>query len=229
LGEIRIRLNVLQDGSLDRRAVAFTLFEAAHSARFNNVAAKLDYNSSKGAVWLLSKSVALRCARNRWDIRCNSVHPTFIRTPIIDSLIAGRDETTCSTNSRARCRSDGLARPETSLTPLFISLPTKATSCREPRSSSMAAFRPCEMAETLNSAALAEWLGKSIDSLRGPIDIRQFSGGQPNPTYLLATPGRKYVLRKKPHGALLSSAHAIDRQYRVMRARQDTDVSFRGC
>jgi NAD(P)-dependent dehydrogenase (short-subunit alcohol dehydrogenase family) len=52
------------------------------------------YNSSKAAVWLLSKSVALHCARNRWDIRCNSVHPTFIRTPILDSLIAGRDETT---------------------------------------------------------------------------------------------------------------------------------------
>jgi NAD(P)-dependent dehydrogenase (short-subunit alcohol dehydrogenase family) len=52
------------------------------------------YNASKAAVWLLSKSVALHCDRNRWDIRCNSVHPTFIRTPILDSLIAGRDETT---------------------------------------------------------------------------------------------------------------------------------------
>jgi NAD(P)-dependent dehydrogenase (short-subunit alcohol dehydrogenase family) len=52
------------------------------------------YNASKAAVWPLSKSVALHCARNRWDIRCNSIHPTFIRTPIIDSLIAGRDETT---------------------------------------------------------------------------------------------------------------------------------------
>jgi NAD(P)-dependent dehydrogenase (short-subunit alcohol dehydrogenase family) len=52
------------------------------------------YNASKAAVWLLSKSVALHCARNRWDIRCNSIHPTFIRTPILDSLIVGRDETT---------------------------------------------------------------------------------------------------------------------------------------
>jgi aminoglycoside phosphotransferase (APT) family kinase protein len=80
------------------------------------------------------------------------------------------------------------------------------------------------MAEMLNSAALATWLGKSIEGFRGPLDIRQFSGGQSNPTYLLATPGRKYVLRKKPHGALLPSAHAIDREYRVMRALQDTDV-----
>jgi NAD(P)-dependent dehydrogenase (short-subunit alcohol dehydrogenase family) len=52
------------------------------------------YNASKAAVWLLSKSVALHCARNSWDIRCNSVHPTFIRTPILHSLIGERDEAT---------------------------------------------------------------------------------------------------------------------------------------
>ncbi len=52
------------------------------------------YNASKAAVWLLSKSVALHCARNGWDIRCNSVHPTFIRTPILDSLVGDRDEQT---------------------------------------------------------------------------------------------------------------------------------------
>ena len=50
------------------------------------------YNASKAAVWMLTKSVALHCARNGWNIRCNSVHPTFIRTPILDSLLAGRDE-----------------------------------------------------------------------------------------------------------------------------------------
>jgi NAD(P)-dependent dehydrogenase (short-subunit alcohol dehydrogenase family) len=52
------------------------------------------YNASKAAVCLLSKSVALHCARNSWDIRCNSVHPTFIRTPILDSLVGERDEAT---------------------------------------------------------------------------------------------------------------------------------------
>jgi NAD(P)-dependent dehydrogenase (short-subunit alcohol dehydrogenase family) len=52
------------------------------------------YNASKAAVWLLSKSVALHCARNDWNIRCNSVHPTFIRTPILDSLVGERDEAT---------------------------------------------------------------------------------------------------------------------------------------
>jgi NAD(P)-dependent dehydrogenase (short-subunit alcohol dehydrogenase family) len=49
------------------------------------------YNTSKAAVWMLSKSVALHCARQGWDIRCNSVHPTFIRTPLLDAIIGDRD------------------------------------------------------------------------------------------------------------------------------------------
>ena len=45
------------------------------------------YNASKAAVWMLSKSVALYCAKMGWDIRCNSVHPTFIDTPILDGMV----------------------------------------------------------------------------------------------------------------------------------------------
>lgn len=51
-----------------------------------------NYNATKAAVWLLSKSVALHCAKQGWDIRCNSVHPTFIRTPILDDLAGDRDK-----------------------------------------------------------------------------------------------------------------------------------------
>jgi len=51
-----------------------------------------NYNASKAAVWLLSKSIALHCARQGWDIRCNSVHPTFIHTPILNDLVGDRDE-----------------------------------------------------------------------------------------------------------------------------------------
>lgn len=58
------------------------------SANFAN------YNASKAAVWLLSKSVALHCARKGWDVRCNSVHPTFIRTPILDDLVGDKDQAT---------------------------------------------------------------------------------------------------------------------------------------
>ncbi|MCL4672864.1 MAG: SDR family oxidoreductase, partial [Sphingomonadaceae bacterium] len=50
------------------------------------------YNASKAAVWLLTKSVALLTAKSGWDIRCNSIHPTFIRTPMLDDLRGGRDE-----------------------------------------------------------------------------------------------------------------------------------------
>lgn len=53
-----------------------------------------NYNASKAAVWLLTKSIALHCARQGWDIRCNSVHPTFIRTPILQDLVGDRDEET---------------------------------------------------------------------------------------------------------------------------------------
>jgi len=49
------------------------------------------YNASKGAVRLLTKSVALHCAKQRYGIRCNSVHPTFVETPMLDKLFAGRD------------------------------------------------------------------------------------------------------------------------------------------
>ncbi|MEZ5897015.1 MAG: SDR family oxidoreductase [Parvularculaceae bacterium] len=48
----------------------------------------LSYNAAKAAVWLMSKSIALHCARSGYDIRCNSVHPVFTRTPIIDPLVA---------------------------------------------------------------------------------------------------------------------------------------------
>jgi aminoglycoside phosphotransferase (APT) family kinase protein len=68
------------------------------------------------------------------------------------------------------------------------------------------------------------------DYLRGHIEIgpafsiRQFSGGQSNPTFLIETAGRKYVMRKKPPGQLLKSAHQVDREYRVMKALAGTDV-----
>ena len=50
------------------------------------------YNASKAAVWMLSKSVALYCGKMGWNIRCNSVHPTFVDTPILDGMAAGRDK-----------------------------------------------------------------------------------------------------------------------------------------
>ena len=50
------------------------------------------YNASKAALWMLTKSVALHCARSGWNIRCNSVHPTFVRTPLLDEIVGDRDQ-----------------------------------------------------------------------------------------------------------------------------------------
>lgn len=66
--------------------------------------------------------------------------------------------------------------------------------------------------------ALAGYLSAHLPAFFGPFAIRQFEGGQSNPTYLLQTPDRDYVLRKQPPGDLLPSAHQVDREYRVMTA-----------
>ena len=67
-------------------------------------------------------------------------------------------------------------------------------------------------------AQLERYLDAQIAGFAGPLTVRQFKGGQSNPTYLLETPGRRYVLRRKPPGKLLPSAHAVEREYRVIGA-----------
>lgn len=69
--------------------------------------------------------------------------------------------------------------------------------------------------------SLVAYLSRHLEGFGGKVQVRQFPGGQSNPTYLLATPGRRFVLRRKPPGSLLPSAHAVDREYRVMRALTD--------
>jgi aminoglycoside phosphotransferase (APT) family kinase protein len=78
--------------------------------------------------------------------------------------------------------------------------------------------------EAFNQSALEAWLVREIRGFHGPLAVRRLSGGQSNPTFLLATRDRNYVLRKKPDGPVLQSAHAIHREYRVMRALASTDV-----
>ena len=67
-------------------------------------------------------------------------------------------------------------------------------------------------------AALENYLAGHVEGFRGPLTGERFKGGQSNPTYKLVTPGRNYVLRRKPSGKLLPSAHAIEREYRVTAA-----------
>jgi aminoglycoside phosphotransferase (APT) family kinase protein len=78
--------------------------------------------------------------------------------------------------------------------------------------------------ESLDPAVLETYLESAIAGFRGPVDLRKFSGGQSNPTFLLSTPNGRYVLRRQPPGKLLKSAHAVDREFRVMHALANTAV-----
>ncbi len=75
-----------------------------------------------------------------------------------------------------------------------------------------------------DTAALQDWLEDNIDGFSGPLTVEEFAYGQSNPTYLLHARDSQYVLRRKPPGILLKSAHAVDREYKVITALQDTDV-----
>lgn len=69
-----------------------------------------------------------------------------------------------------------------------------------------------------DESLLARWMEANVQGFQGPLRVEQFKGGQSNPTYKLLTPTAAYVLRRKPSGVLLRSAHAVDREYRVIRA-----------
>lgn len=73
-----------------------------------------------------------------------------------------------------------------------------------------------------DEGALAAWMQANVEGYEGPLEVRQFKGGQSNPTYQLITPSKKYVMRRKPPGKLLPSAHAVDREYKVITALYPT-------
>ncbi len=69
-----------------------------------------------------------------------------------------------------------------------------------------------------DEGALDAYMREHVEGYEGPLSVKKFKGGQSNPTYLITTPSKKYVLRRKPPGKLLPSAHAVDREYKVMTA-----------
>jgi aminoglycoside phosphotransferase (APT) family kinase protein len=79
-------------------------------------------------------------------------------------------------------------------------------------------------AHRFDEAALGAFLQANIADYEGPLTVSQFEGGQSNPTFLLETGNRRYVLRKQPPGELLPSAHQVDREYRVMKALEGSAV-----
>src|ERR1700712_858507 len=86
--------------------------------------------------------------------------------------------------------------------------------------------KPVAEQHAFDTAALQAYLEAHLEGFQGPLTVEQFKGGQSNPTYKLVTPQRSYVMRSKPGPAakLLASAHAIDREFTVMRALHGTDV-----
>jgi len=78
--------------------------------------------------------------------------------------------------------------------------------------------KPVAETHRFDEASLHRWMTANVAGYSGPLEVRQFKGGQSNPTYQLITPGKTYVLRRKPPGKLLPSAHAVDREYKVITA-----------
>ena len=77
---------------------------------------------------------------------------------------------------------------------------------------------------SVDEAKLSEYLEQHVPGFQGPVQSTKFKTGQSNPTFLLETASKKFVLRKKPPGKLLPSAHAVDREYKVLKALGNTDV-----
>jgi aminoglycoside phosphotransferase (APT) family kinase protein len=80
------------------------------------------------------------------------------------------------------------------------------------------------MTARLDLKAVAGWMARNVPGFEGPLAAEKFETGQSNPTFLLTAPSGRYVLRRKPPGTLLKSAHAVDREFRVQKALAGTDV-----
>ena len=83
---------------------------------------------------------------------------------------------------------------------------------------------PVREAHRFDTGRLAGYMRQHVEGFVGPIEVAQFKGGQSNPTYLIRAGDNAYVMRRKPPGKLLPSAHAVDREYRVITALAATDV-----
>jgi aminoglycoside phosphotransferase (APT) family kinase protein len=79
-------------------------------------------------------------------------------------------------------------------------------------------------AQRFDEKALEKYLARELEGFSGELTVSQFAFGQSNPTFLLCAGDMQYVMRKKPPGKLLPSAHAVDREYRILKALENTDV-----
>lgn len=91
------------------------------------------------------------------------------------------------------------------------------------RSEQNTGTRDVREAHRFDEQRLIDYLSTQMDGFRGPLKVRQFKGGQSNPTYLLESRTGRYALRRKPPGKLLKSAHAVEREFRVISALYSAD------
>jgi aminoglycoside phosphotransferase (APT) family kinase protein len=84
------------------------------------------------------------------------------------------------------------------------------------RQTDFSGVKPVAESHRFDAMRLETYLASYVPGFRGPVEVAQFKGGQSNPTYLIVSPSGRYVLRRKPQGRLLASAHAVEREYRVM-------------
>lgn len=84
--------------------------------------------------------------------------------------------------------------------------------------------QPIREAHKFDVAKLESYLRENVEGFSGDLEVEQFKGGQSNPTYRLSAGGKHYVLRRKPPGELLPSAHAVDREYKVITALAKADI-----
>ncbi|MFQ5547758.1 MAG: phosphotransferase [Woeseia sp.] len=83
---------------------------------------------------------------------------------------------------------------------------------------------PVREIHRFDEQVLTSYLSSVLSGFAGPVSVRQFAGGQSNPTFHIGTPEKDYVLRKKPPGKLIASAHAVDREYRIQAALRESGV-----
>lgn len=81
-----------------------------------------------------------------------------------------------------------------------------------------------EITDEVVGVELQAYLEQNVDGFKGPAELSKFAGGQSNPTYKLTAASGQYVLRRQPPGKLLKSAHAVDREFRVLSALRDSNV-----
>ena len=154
--------------------------------------------------------------------RTSSVRRRWRRTALRRSSTARRQSRRAAPSSRSarpifRGSADGRRRKPGSV-------PGRETLMNRAMRAARFAGTACVGERDIDAPALEAHLRRSLDGFRGPLGVRQFRGGQSNPTYLLETPDRRYVLRRRPAGVPEHAGHAVDREHRVLSALQGSGV-----